>query len=51
MFIAIMTKNLNNFAKSKTGRFIGYAKEVILGQLNKFDFFNDIRFIMIANYC
>ena len=29
--IAIMTKHINIFARSKTGKYIGYAKEVILG--------------------
>jgi hypothetical protein len=46
-----LQKDLKLFVRTKEGRMLGYMKDLAMGQLVKFDLFNDICFIMTAFYC
>lgn len=41
-----LTSNLDRFASSEHGKNIAFLKDIILGQLAKYDLYNDIVFIM-----
>jgi hypothetical protein len=47
----ILQSNIMSFAKSREGKVVGYLKDLLLGQLAKFDLFNDISFILSSYYC
>lgn len=46
-----LTLNLDKFASSEHGKNIAFLKDLILGQLAKYDLYNDIVFIMQCYFC